>query len=296
MSELSSHEQIDLKLKDLIQLSKRHNEPKRAAVVFYLLIRKELNKKGILLGFAPLISKQERRSYEYMNMINAVMEKNFKFQLFDKEMVGKVQKYEMLYLKGPSFVSFDSLKELINIYYELRQLDVPNMYKLPDELNESNLSFAMNANKRFSFNQMKKRNSILRKQEQDQVRQYLSLDVRQKERLMETRLKKGYDKKDFEQLLRIRRLKKEIKEGNSSKILFNGKLKENFFYKQEVEQAPAYFLIGFAMLFIMMALVLFIQDFMLPEIGGAFSIISFALFGGAFFLIIIYWKLFYQER
>ncbi len=292
---LSDYEELDLKLKDLVQLSKKNNDSKRAAVVFYLLIRREINKKGIYLGFAPLISKKERKAFEYMNAINAIMEANFHFYLFNKNVVANVQKYELLYLRSPGSFSFDSLKELINIYYELRQLEVPNMYHSLDEMNFNSISLAMNKSKLFSLSSNKKVGSFFRRKEPNQVTQYLSLDVEQKERMTEEKLKIGYDKKSFEELLQLRKLKKEIKEGNSPKISFKGKLKENPYYQQEIDQVPGFILIGLAVLFIMLAVLLFLQDYLLPEIAGSFTLLSFALFGGAILIILFYWKLFYQE-
>jgi len=296
MMDIDTHERIDLKLKELVSLSKEINESKRAAIVFYLLIRKELNKKGICLGFSPLISKLEQKAFEYMGKINVVIEKTFHFHLFDKEMIGKVKKYELLYLKGPTRLSFGSLKELITIYYDLRQLDVPNMYRLTEELQDNRTPLEQNVGKLASLNAQKRRGSFFKKPSPDHISHYLTLDLEQKERLTEGKLKKEYDKKQFQQLLYLRKLKKEIKDGGNSKISFKGKLKDNAFYHQEINLVPGYFLIGLATLFAMMAVILFIQDFMVPEIAGIFTLFSFALFGGAFIIIILYWKLFYQEK
>ena len=296
MIDFNSHKQLDLKLKELVSLSKDLNDSKRAAIVFYLLIRRELNKKGIYLGFAPLISKTEQKAFEYMGKINVVIEKTFHFQLFHPDMISKVKTYELLYLKGPSHVSLDSLKKLITIYYDLRQLDVPNMYRLPEELQNNPNTFGIGADKLLSLNSRKNRGFFFRKTSPDHVSHYLSLDVEQKERLAEQKLKRGYDKKEFQQLLYLRKLKKELKEGGSSKIFFKGKLKDNAFYQQEINHAPGYFLIGLGTLFVIIAVMLFVQDFMVPEITGAFTLISFALFGGAFLMLILYWKFFYQEK
>jgi hypothetical protein len=296
MMDIDSHEQLDLKLKELVSLSKEVNDSKRAAIVFYLLIRRELNKKGIHLGFSPLISKTEQKAFEYMNKINLAMEKTFHFHLFNKEKVDRVKKYELLYLKGPTSISFDSLKVLITIYYDLRQLDIPNMYRSSVELQDNTNLLGFSAGKFLSLNNQKRQGSLFKKASPNHILHYLKLDLEQKEQLAEQKLKVEYDKKQFQQLLYLRKLKKQIREGDSSKISFKGKLKDNAFYQQEINQAPGHFLIGLAALFAMMAVMLFIENFMVPEIVGAFTLISFALFGGAFFIIILYWKLFYQEK
>lgn len=292
----SDNEELDLKLKALIKLSKENNDSRRAAIVFYLLIRRILNEKGIYLGFAPLISKKERRAFEYMNAINSVMESSFNFHLFDKEMVNKVQKYELLYLKGPSLFSFDSLKELINIYYDLRKLEVPNMYNINNDICMSESSLIPAAHQFLLIKNNSRTGLLFKKGKEDHLRQYLTLDLTQKEQNIQNTLKKAYNKTSFEQLLHFRKLKQDLKNGISSKFMIKGKIKENSLYRQSLNEIPGFFLLGFAFVFLMLSIVFFIQDFIRPEIAGSFTIISFMLFGSAILIILIYWKLFYQER
>ncbi|MFX1276034.1 MAG: hypothetical protein ACFFBP_18150 [Promethearchaeota archaeon] len=292
---MNPYEDLDVKLRTLIHLSKKNEDSRRAAVVFYLLIRRVLNESGVKLGFAPLISNKEHKAFEYMNIINSVMQNTFNFKIFHKEIIDKVQKYELLYLRNPMSFPFDSLKELVNIYYDLRKMDVPNVYQSIHDTDYLESSYTTQANNFFIRSNNGRSGIFFKKKDSNHVKQYLSHELSHKEAMIRKKLKNKYDKESFEQLLQYKKLKREIAMGNSKKISFKGQLKNNHLYQESLNEIPGFFLIGLAVVFIMLSIVILIQELFRPEISGAFTLIAFALFGIAIILGFLYWKLYYQE-
>lgn len=287
-----NHEALDLKLKALVRLSKINSDPRRAAVAFYLLIRREVNEKGILLGFAPLISEKKRNAFEYMNAINSMMEASFGFSLFDNNLISKVQKNEILFLRNPGSFSFNSLKELITIYYSLRKLEVPTLYR---SLETGDSPLISSTRKILAMNAKDLEGMFSNRRQEDPVVHFFSLDLEEKDRLARARLKQGYDKACFERLLQIKTLRSELSQRGTSKIFFKGALRDHPLYQRSLDETPGFFLLGVAVAFIMVAILLFIQDVARPEISGAFTLIALALMGTSLSCILIYWKVFYTE-
>ena len=87
----------------------------------------------------------------------------------------------------------------------------------------------------------------------------------------------------------------ELKASTSGKITFKGSLSNNSLYRQALNEIPGFFLLGLSVAFIMVVVVLFAQDVVLPQVAGAFSLMAMALLGGGLLLGGVFYLFFYKE-
>ena len=119
---------LDLKLKRLIQLCKETRNYKKLAVVSFVLTSNTVDEIGIRLGMRPREKNSGEKIFEYMELVNKVFSVNFSVSMFRPELIGVLKRIELLFQKKEGELSLEYVKEIFEIYYELRKLDVPNLH------------------------------------------------------------------------------------------------------------------------------------------------------------------------
>ena len=168
---------LDLKLKSLIHACKASGNYKKLSVVGFILTSNIVDEISIKLGMRPRRKKDQEKIFEYLTLINQLFTANLKITVFSSDLIDTLKQTELLFLKSRGNLPYEYIKQLIAIYYELRKLEIPNMYKgmtgddLLDHPSMGTLNF-------FS------RRSSSRKKNENKFKPILKYTINQKEKLL----------------------------------------------------------------------------------------------------------------
>ncbi|MFX1399337.1 MAG: hypothetical protein ACFFAS_20110 [Promethearchaeota archaeon] len=303
MNVTSKYDVLDAKIKNLVSICFETNNEKKLSTVFVVLIRNLVKEKGISMGFPVFIRKDGFKAYIYMEGINKILENNLGQHIFKSEIINETKKLELAFEKSEGKISMRHIPQLIELYYELRKIEVPDFINLKGRSNiENNDNFDYYGPLLRGTN----RNSIFpsRKQERNVVKEYLIRDISRKEADLHKSLDERYDKNKIEDLYRLKSLQVKILQHNSQKIGYSGALKKigysgalktNSDYKSTINNIPGYFLLGIGITSILLFSVLLTQSVLYPEIGEVIHGISLFTFCVGFFTITMYWFLYVRE-
>ena len=142
-----SFEALDDKLKILIKLCKETRNYKKLAITLYILTSNLVDEIGIKLGIRARKKDKGEKLLDYLQIINDIFQTNLKIPIFTNLLIQKLNRIENLFLRNEGNISKDYIKELVEIYYELRKINIPNLY---DKFNNENLTSLKDMNF-FSF-------------------------------------------------------------------------------------------------------------------------------------------------
>ena len=138
---------LDVKLKRLIQLCKETGNYKKLAVVSFVLVSNAVDEIGIKLGIRTRERGSGENIFEYMKLVNNIFALNFNISVFKPELIEKLSQIELLFLKRQGDINLEQVKGVIEAYYELQKLEVPNLHeKINSEALNRNRTVSM-----FSF-------------------------------------------------------------------------------------------------------------------------------------------------
>jgi hypothetical protein len=101
----------------------------------------------------PREKNSGEKLFEYMELVNKVFNVNFSVNVFRLELIDVLKRIELLFLKKEGELRIEYVKEIFEIYYELRKLDVPNLHdNINSEIIDKNRTFTNLKNKRKHFN------------------------------------------------------------------------------------------------------------------------------------------------
>ncbi|KKK74255.1 hypothetical protein LCGC14_2885610, partial [marine sediment metagenome] len=120
---------VDIKLKMLIQACKETGNFKKITVTGFILLSNKIQEIALKLGMRPRNEAKDELLFDYMNMVNELFKKNLKVQIFNPDIFESVKKIELLFLRNRGDLPKTYTRELIRIYYLLRKLEIPNLYK-----------------------------------------------------------------------------------------------------------------------------------------------------------------------
>ena len=120
---------VDSKLKSLIRVCKKTGNYKKLAVVSFILTSNLLDEIGIKLGIRPRDKDSDETIFRYMSLINSILKKNLKILLFKEDIMTTVKEIEIQFIKRKADIPSDYIKEIYDIYYDIRKLDVPNLHE-----------------------------------------------------------------------------------------------------------------------------------------------------------------------
>ena len=268
---------LDLKLKRLIQLCKETRNYKKLAVVSFVLTSNAVDEIGIKLGVRPRARNAGEKIFEYMELVNKIFRLNFKVDVFRPELIDVLKKIELLFLKKKGELRFEYIKDIFEVYYELRKLDVPNLHEsINSEVIDKNRNISM-----FSFL------SGGKNREKSALTPILLHRFREEEKALQYQLNKRFDKDAFEKILQLKTIRKSIEQKKGGKIVISGSLKDNISYKQSKEQVGQFFVIGIMILFAMVGSVSLIEALMYDFLSVTISYNLLVCFGAIVLLYFV---------
>ena len=269
---------FDLKLKRLIQLCKETRNYKKLAVVSFVLTSNTVDEIGIKLGMRPREKNSGEKIFEYMELVNKVFRVNFSVNVFRPELIDVLKRIELLFMKKEGELRLEYVKEIFEIYYELRKLDVPNLHdNINSEIIDKNRTISL-----FSF--LSGGQNAKRKKE-DLFNPILLHKFKEEEKALQYQLNKQFDKNTFEKILQLKTIRKSIEQKKGGKIVISGSLKDNISYKQSKEQVGQFLVIGIMILFAMIGSVCLIEALMYGFLSVAISYNLLVCFGA---IVVLY--------
>ncbi|MBA7481139.1 hypothetical protein ES707_16609 [subsurface metagenome] len=270
---------LDLKLKRLIQLCKETHNHKKIAVVSFVLTSNAVDEIGIKLGMRSREKSAGEKIFEYMELVNKVFGVNFSVNVFKPELIDVLKRVELLFLKKEGEIRFEYTKEIFEVYYELRKLDVPNLHdSVNPEIVERNRTISL-----FSFLS----GQSGKNKDQSRFNPILLQKFKEEEKALQYKLNDQFDKNSFEKILQLKTIRKGIERKKGGKIVISGSLKDNISYKQSKEQVGQFLVIGIMILFAMVGSVSLIEALMYGFLSVAISSNLLVCFGAILVLYFV---------
>lgn len=273
---------IDIKLKNLIQVCKETQNFKKLAVVSFVLTDNTIEKIGINLGLRPRNRSSGEKVYEYMELINTFLLKNLNITVFREEWIETVKDYEILFLRSKGRLPHDYIKMMFTLYYELRKLDVLNVYKTI----KSDDFFCYSEVGLYSYlTPMSKK-----KKDQNNLTPLMLQKLREKEKVLQKELSCAFNSEKLETMIHLHNVKQSISQDRKGKFTIQGTLKDNLNYQYTVEKIVGYFFLGLIVLLIALGSVIIYEVSVLPSYVGVIDLFAFIFFGSSIPLIWAYMK------
>ena len=269
---------IDMKLKQLIMVCKKTQNYRKLAVVGFTLLSNKVNEIGILLGFQSRNHRAGESLSSYIKKIESFTLENLNLSLIPKNLQDKLKIIELLFLKVKGDIPKEQVKEIFEIYYSLRKIEVPNVHE--------NLTSR-------DFSEMDKMNSLSfsgrgREKRIDPVKTMMYQILNDKERDIDILLQKGYTKNILEKALRVKALRKSIERGTSKKIKISGSLANCLEYRHSFSRFKAYCILGIGTVFGLLGITVLIEIILYPQLTNVFSIIILIFFICSIISLLIY--------
>ena len=279
---------LDVKLKRLIQLCKETGNYKKLAVVSFVLVSNAVDEIGIKLGMRTRERGSGENIFEYMKLVNNIFAFNFNVSVFKPEMIEKFSQIELLFLKRQGDINLEQVKGVIEAYYELQKLEVPNLHeKINSEALNRNRTVSM-----FSFlsgGQSKKQKS------ENTLNPILMQRFKDEEKALQIQLEHKFDKNAFEKILHLKTVRNKLEQKSTGKIAISGALKDNISYRQSKENIGQFMVIGLIVLFAMIGVVVLVESFMYGVLSMSTSNTTLICVGVIVILIFIN-KMYYGKR
>jgi len=279
---------LDLKLKRLIQLCKETKNYKKLAVVSFVLTSNTIDEIGIKLGMRPREKNAGEKIFEYMELVNKIFALNFKISVFKLKVIEILSQIELLFLRKQGDLGLEHVKEVFDIYYELRKLEIPNLH-------ENINSDALNRNRSISMFSFLSGNQNSKSKKESAFKPILLHKFREEEKALQIQLKKEFDKEIFEKILHLKTIRKNIEQRSKGKIIISGSLKDNISYRQSKEHIGQFLVFGLIILFAMMGIVTVIEAFMFGFLSVVISYNMLICFGA---IVVLYFinKAYFGKR
>jgi len=280
----------DIKLKNLIQVCKETGNLKKLAVVSFELTSRQLDEIGIKLG----IRKREHESetlVEYMEMINQIFEKNISISIFSNYFIETIDECEPLFLRNRGVISYDSIRTMYKVYYELRKLDVPNLHRKLGDQDLVGIS-------KYGFQSFLSPTSRRKRNNGSSTLQPLILQkIKEKQIDLQRQSKDTLNSYILEKAISLKKVQNSLNnKGKQNRIKFEGALKDNLSYQQSIENVVGYFIIGVFILLLTLGMSIFLKLMTYPDIPSSFSYWSLLFVGGGAILLVVYIKYFIRRR
>ncbi|MFW9946482.1 MAG: hypothetical protein ACFFDX_06595 [Candidatus Odinarchaeota archaeon] len=282
------HPLTDSKLKNLIRLCKATGNFKKLAVVGLILISNKIDEISAKLGIRTRKKDENEHLFSYIEFVNHILSESLHFTILPEELIEPLKTIELLFMKLRGDLPYDHIKELYEIYFEIRKIDVPNIYKSFEakdirEYSDLNLfSYLSKSGKK-------------KKGKQDGVKSLLFQQIAQKERKLQKSLDHSFNKEDFEQTLQLNRLKSSLCSSSKGRISTTGKLTSNIYYQISQQTSLKYLLIGGIIAFILLDGVVIFESISFPHLVSVLSIYLITFLGLAILLFLFYHKLYRGE-
>jgi len=278
---------LDLKLKRLIQLCKESGNYKKLAVVSFVLVSNIVDEIGIKLGMRTREKGSGENIFEYMKLVNKIFALNFNVSVFKPQLIERLSQNELLFLKRQGDINLDQVKGVIEAYYELRKLEVPNLH-------ENINSEVLNRNRTVSMFSFLSGSQSKRQKSENALNPILMQRFKDEERALQIQLEQQFDKNAFEKILHLKTVRKNLEQKSRGKIVISGSLKDNISYRQSKENIGQLMILSLIILFAMIGAVLLVESFLYGVLTMSISNTTLICFGAIVVLIFIN-KLYYGK-
>lgn len=275
----------DLKLKNLIRLCKATKNYKKLAVVGLILISNKVDEISTKLGIRARKKAENEHLFKYLEFINRLFYEMVKINIVPEEVIERLKVIELLFMKLRGDIPYDHIKELYEMYYELRKIDVPNVYKsfeLEDAHHDSDLNL-------FSYLSGKGKRKNTR---HDQIKQLLMHQITQKEINVRRTMDESFDKESFEKALYLKRLRSSLSSKTKNIIPSTGKLNSNIYYQITQQSSLKYLLLGGIVVFILLLGVIIYESVIFTHLTSVLSLYLITFLGITLVLFLVYHKYF----
>ncbi|MHA2007541.1 MAG: hypothetical protein ACXACO_20105 [Promethearchaeota archaeon] len=283
-----NHNVLDMKLKALIHACKDTGNYKKLAVVGFILTSNVVDDISIKLGMRPRRKDKNERLFEYMNSVNNVFNNNLKLHIFKDYLVESIKEVEFLFLKNRGHVPYNYIKILFNVYYTLRKIEPPNLYKnmTGEEIYDKSNFGVLN----FFSDRAKRKN-----QDSDKFKQLILYKIRENEKDLRVKLENKFDSQQIERAIVLKNIKNSLKEGNKHKISFQGSLRDSLDYETTQNIIGKYMLIGGIVITFITGFLIIMEMLLYPYTMQPLNHLLLILFGIALLLIAVYRKYFIKR-
>ena len=279
---------LDVKLKRLIQLCKETGNYKKLAVVSFVLVSNAVDEIGIKLGMRTREKGSGENIFEYMKLANNIFTLNFNVSVFKPELIEKLSQIELLFLKRQGEINLEHVKSVIETYYELRKLEVPNLH-------ENINSEVLNRNRTVSMLSFLSGGHSKRRKSENALNPILMQRFKDEEKALQIQLEQKFDKNAFEKILHLKTVRKNLEQKSRGKIVISGALKDNISYRHSKENIGQLMIFSLIILFAMIGAVLLVESFMYGVLSMSISNTTLICFGVVVVLIFIN-KMYYGKR
>jgi len=260
----------DEKLKELIKVCKKTKNYKKLASVSLTLVSNRIDEIGVRMGFRHR-KKVEETLFSYMTRVNEIIHKNFNLTLFDTHRMEAIKEYEMLFKKFSGKLPLNIIKVMFEIYFELREKDLPELSKQIQKL-ELGRSFNF-----YSKIFGKAPNGNRKGNDGLDLKSFYLYKLRKEERALKSQLQKGYNRDMIEKAIEIEQMKRQLK--SNKKIKVKGRLKDNMDYRLAANKMVNYAMLGIAVVCLALMLVILVECVQYPSFTATLSLYTM-LFGG----------------
>ena len=283
-----SEQLLDLKLKRLIQLCKETGNFKKLAVVSFVLVSNAVDEIGIKLGMRTREKSSGETIFEYMKLVNKIFTLNFNITVFRPEIIQNFSQIELLFLKRQGDINLDQVRGVIEVYYELRKLEVPNLH-------ENINSEVLNRNRTVSMFSFLSGGQSKKGKRENALNPILMQKFKDEEKALQIQLEHQFDKNAFEKILHLKTVRKNLEQKSKGKIVISGALKDNISYRQSKENLGQLMIFSLIILIAMIGAVLLAESFMYGFLSMSISNTTLVCFAVVVILIFVN-KLYYGKR
>ena len=216
-----------------------------------------------------------------MYIVNEIFEKNLKIKIFKEGVMETVKEVELLFLGKRGDIPYLYIKKLYNIYYELRKLEVPNLYKDvtgEDYFENSNLHM-------FNYFSPKARQS---KAKSNKFKPLILQKIQEQERSIQGELNTKLSQTSLERIIFLKNIKKSLDHNGKRKIILQGSLKDNVDYNSSENSIVRFAFIGVAFLVLLLCSLLLVEIVFYPFMLKPLSNLLLIFFGMLFLLVVLY--------
>ncbi|MFX1497983.1 MAG: hypothetical protein ACFFBH_10675 [Promethearchaeota archaeon] len=268
---------VDSKLKHLIHLCKQTQNYKKIAVVGFILLSNVIDEIGANLGIRARKKKENEHLYQYMEFINMVFQNLIKSPVFMASIIERLKVTELIFLKLRGELPYDHIKKLFSLYFELQELDVPNVFGI---LGNDFIHGDTDLNLYMTMATKGKNH------ESSRSKQLLIHNIHQKEIHLQKSLEQGFDKECFEEALYLKKLKTTI-----TSLKKKGRIQDSFIYQISEVSNLKYIILGVMAFFMFMGINIIYEMILFPNITMVVSFYLLLFSGSDIVLLIVYKKL-----
>ncbi|MFX1323993.1 MAG: hypothetical protein ACFE8N_03485 [Promethearchaeota archaeon] len=270
---------FDMKLKNLILACKASGNYKKLAIVGYLSLCNLIDEIGIKLGVRPRRKEKCERLLEYMLLINEVFQNNLDIQVFKESTIAMVQEIELLYIRSQGDLPYKYIKSLYEVYYELRKLDIPNLYK------------NMSGEDHFYHTKLSTLNFFSRtsqKKQEDKFRPILLHKIREQQGALQNQLNRKLTSNELEKMIYLKKVKEGIISNGKKGVSFQGALKDSLDFEYVQNRLVGHALIGALFLISLIIALLVIELFINPFLMQSLTNLLLLLCGADLIVFFLY--------